>query len=89
MFPRQAHKLDMLDFFKNFAVSPDELPDVVFASIGRTVWRDIGATAVGFRLMMKACPPPPPPGACPHLMHIGDYCYLRFHRDSSRLAHAS
>lgn len=44
----------MLDFFKNFAVSPDDLPDVVFASIGRTVWRDIGATAVGFRLMMKA-----------------------------------
>ena len=50
---RQAHKLDMLDFFKNFAVNPDELPDVVFGAIGRTVWRDIGATAVAFRLLMK------------------------------------
>ena len=49
----QAHKLDMLDMFKTFAVSPDALPDVVFAAIGRTVWQDIGATAVGFRLMMK------------------------------------
>ena len=47
----QAHKLDMLDFFKSFAVSPDDLPDIVFASIGRTVWRDIGATAVCFRLV--------------------------------------
>jgi hypothetical protein len=50
---RQAHKLDMLDMFKKFAVNPDELPDVVFAAIGRTVWQDTGATAVSFRLMMK------------------------------------
>lgn len=50
----QAHKLDALDFFKGFAVAADELPDIIFASIGRTVWRDIGATAVSLRLMMKA-----------------------------------
>lgn len=52
-FYDKAHKLDMLDMFKKFAVNPDELPDVVFAAIGRTVWQDIGATAVSFRLMMK------------------------------------
>ena len=49
----QAHKIDMLDFFKSFAVSADELPDVIFGSIGRTVWRDIGATAVFFRLVRR------------------------------------
>lgn len=43
----------MLDMFKKFAVSPEAIPDAVFAAIGRTVWQDIGATAVGFRLMMK------------------------------------
>eukprot|EP00798_Chlamydomonas_sp_ICE-L_P010127 gene10127-8027_t len=52
-FYDKAHKIDMLDFFKQFAVSPDDLPDTVFASIGRTVWRDIGPTAIIFRIMMK------------------------------------
>ena len=52
-FYDKAHKLDALEFFKRFAVSPDDLPDTVFASIGRVVWRDIGPTAVGFRLLMK------------------------------------
>lgn len=36
---------------QGFAVSPDDLPDIIFGSIGRTVWRDIGATAVGFRMV--------------------------------------
>jgi hypothetical protein len=54
-FYDNAHKLDALDFFKRFAVAPDELPDAVFASIGRTVFRDIGPTALGFRLVMKVC----------------------------------
>lgn len=44
----------MLDFFKSFAVNPDDLPDIVFAAIGRTVWRDIGATTVSFRLVRSA-----------------------------------
>ena len=52
-FYDKAHKIDMLDFFKQFAVSPDDLPDTVFASIGRTVWRDIGPTAISFRVLMK------------------------------------
>ncbi|KAL6750248.1 hypothetical protein V8C86DRAFT_2817430 [Haematococcus lacustris] len=52
-FYDKAHKLDALDFFKRFAVSPDDLPDTVFASIGRTVFRDVGPTAIGFRLVMK------------------------------------
>ena len=53
-FYDKAHKLDALDFFKRFAVNPDELPDTVFASIGRTVWRDIGPTAICFRILTKA-----------------------------------
>ncbi|GIL59058.1 hypothetical protein Vafri_14014, partial [Volvox africanus] len=52
-FYDKAHKLDALDFFKRFAVHPDELPDTVFASIGRTVWRDVGTTALCFRLLPK------------------------------------
>ncbi|KAK9814819.1 hypothetical protein WJX72_011995 [[Myrmecia] bisecta] len=52
-FYEKAHKLDVLEFFRSQAVSPDSLPDAVFASIGRTVWRDIGLTAVAFRLVMK------------------------------------
>ena len=33
----------------------DELPDAVFTAIGRTVWQDIGPTAVSMRLVMKVC----------------------------------
>lgn len=42
-----------MDFFKGFAVHADELPDAVFTAIGRTVWADIGPTAVIMRLVMK------------------------------------
>lgn len=52
-FYDKAHKLDAMEFFKKFAVQPDELPDTVFASIGRVVWRDVGPTAICFRLLMK------------------------------------
>ena len=30
-------------------MTPEQLPDAVFAAIGRTVWQDIGPTAVAFR----------------------------------------
>lgn len=43
----------MLDFFKARAVHPDMLPDAIFGSLGRTVWRDLGVDAVGFRLLTK------------------------------------
>jgi hypothetical protein len=46
-------KLDVLDFFRGVAVEADQIPTLVFSSIGRTVWRDLGPTAVGFRLLMK------------------------------------
>lgn len=36
-----------------FEVGPDDLPDLIFSSIGRTVWRDIGGVALSFRMMMK------------------------------------
>lgn len=52
-FYDKAHKLDALEFFRKLAVDPEELPDKVFASIGRLTWRDIGPTAIGFRLLMK------------------------------------
>jgi short-subunit dehydrogenase len=52
-FYDKAHKLGALEFFKKMAVGPDELPDVIFSSIGRLVWRDIGPTAIGFRMLMK------------------------------------
>ena len=52
-FYDKAHKIDALDFFKQFGVSPEDLPDTVFASIGRTVWRDIGPTAICFRMLTK------------------------------------
>ena len=52
-FYDNTHKIDMLDFFKLFSVAPETLPDFIFASVGRTVWRDIGGVAVFFRLMMK------------------------------------
>lgn len=43
-----------LKLFQNMGVQPDELPAIIFASIGRTVFRDIGLTAYMFRLIMKA-----------------------------------
>lgn len=36
-FYDRAHKLDALEFFKKLAVDPEDLPDTVFASIGRLV----------------------------------------------------
>jgi hypothetical protein len=30
-------------------VGPEQLPDTIFASVGRSLWRDIGPTAVIFR----------------------------------------
>ena len=52
-FYDKQKKIDMLDFFKGFAVSPDALPDEIFRCIGRTTWADVGLTAQGFRMMMK------------------------------------
>lgn len=48
-----ADRMSVLDFFKGIAVSPDALPGLVFGAVGRTIWRDIGMTAFGFRMMMK------------------------------------
>ena len=52
-FYEKAHKLDSLKFFMNFAVHPDALPNEIFRPIGRVVWYDIGAVAIGFRLLLK------------------------------------
>ena len=52
-FYDNAHKLGILEFFKRQAVSPDLLPSQIFAAVGRTVWVDLGSTAVLFRLAMK------------------------------------
>ncbi|DBB17130.1 TPA: hypothetical protein ACH3X3_014207 [Trebouxia sp. C0006] len=52
-FYEGAHKLDTLDLFKRLGVMPEDLPAVIFAGIGRTVFRDIGRTSLGFRLGLK------------------------------------
>jgi|TARA_B100001142_G_C14304425_1_gene644224 short-subunit dehydrogenase len=52
-FYNGAHKLDSLNFFMNFAVSPEALPDEIFRAIGRVVWHDIGGVAIGFRMLLK------------------------------------
>ena len=52
-FYEGAHKIGTLEKFKSLGVSPETLPAVIFASVGRTVWRDIGATAILFRVVMK------------------------------------
>jgi short-subunit dehydrogenase len=52
-FYDNAHKLDSLNFFMKFAVKPEELPMEIFRPIGRVLWHDIGAVAVGFRLLLK------------------------------------
>lgn len=31
----------MMEAFKKLAVDPDSLPDIIFASIGRTTWKVI------------------------------------------------
>lgn len=34
-----AIKIGMMEAFKKLAVDPDSLPDIIFASIGRTTWK--------------------------------------------------
>lgn len=48
-----AAKIGMMEAFKKLAVGPDELPDIIFASVGRTIWKDVGGVALGFRLLEK------------------------------------
>ena len=52
-FYERAHRLDVLAFFQARAVHPDAVPDAVLRCIGRTVWADLGPTALAFRLAMK------------------------------------
>ena len=47
------HKIAILDFFNNFAVSPEVLPDAMFAAVGRCIWRDYGMVALCFRMLSK------------------------------------
>lgn len=32
-------KIGMMEAFKKLAVDPESLPDIIFASIGRTTWK--------------------------------------------------
>ena len=52
-FYDKSHSLSVLDFFKARAVDAETLPDAIFGSLGRTIWRDLGLDAVGFRLLTK------------------------------------
>jgi hypothetical protein len=42
-------KIGMMEAFRKLAVAPEDLPDIIFASIGRTIWKDVGGVALGFR----------------------------------------
>jgi len=50
------HKIESMEAFKKVAVDPSALPKEIFASIGRTVLRDVGATAIGMRLFVSLVP---------------------------------
>ncbi|CAN0100077.1 unnamed protein product, partial [Phaeothamnion confervicola] len=50
------HKIDMMDQAQRAAVAPSTLPAAVFRSIGRVVWRDVGAVAVSMRIAASAVP---------------------------------
>ena len=39
--------------FQKLGVPAEELPAVIFSGIGRTVFRDIGYTSIGFRILVK------------------------------------
>lgn len=39
-------KIGLMDAFAKLAVHPDSLPDIIFASIGRTVWK-VGTEETG------------------------------------------
>jgi len=54
-FYDKTHKLDAIEFFKQFSVQPEDLPDAIFASVGRSVLRDLGLVCITFRLLNKIC----------------------------------
>lgn len=39
-------KIGMMEAFKKLAVGPDALPDIIFASIGRTIWKVRGTLCI-------------------------------------------
>ena len=39
--------------FERLGVPAEHLPAVIFSGIGRTVFRDIGHTSIGFRILVK------------------------------------
>lgn len=47
------HKIELMDKATKTAVPPSALPEEIFKSIGRVVWRDIGGMAVGVRVGTK------------------------------------
>ena len=55
-YQKVEHKIDSMESFKKLAVPPSELPDEIFASVGRCVLRDVGNTAIGMRLGVALLP---------------------------------
>mmetsp|Transcript_21772 Transcript_21772/g.67005 ORF Transcript_21772/g.67005 Transcript_21772/m.67005 type:complete len:240 (+) Transcript_21772:122-841(+) len=55
-YNKVEHKIDSMESFKKVAVDPAELPREMFASIGRCVLRDMGATAIGMRVGFNLLP---------------------------------
>lgn len=42
-----AIPISMMQFFQKMAVAPEDLPDIIFASIGRTIWKVGSSKSVG------------------------------------------
>ncbi|GAQ83330.1 17 beta-hydroxysteroid dehydrogenase type 3 [Klebsormidium nitens] len=52
-FLDKADKLDSLEFTSQFAYRPEDLPDDIFRTVGRAVWRDLGGFALVARGVTK------------------------------------
>ncbi|KAG5176236.1 hypothetical protein JKP88DRAFT_270878 [Tribonema minus] len=50
------HRIDMMDKAARGAVAASTLPKVIFKSVGRVVWREVGAPAVIMRLSASLLP---------------------------------
>mmetsp|Transcript_2375 Transcript_2375/g.3188 ORF Transcript_2375/g.3188 Transcript_2375/m.3188 type:complete len:314 (-) Transcript_2375:24-965(-) len=50
------HKISLMEKASQGAMQPSMLPDVIFRSLGRVVWRDIGSFAIAMRVVTSVIP---------------------------------
>ncbi len=49
-YSKVDHKIELMQGAQKSAVSPSVLPNEIFRSLGRVVWRDIGVMAASVRI---------------------------------------